>query len=200
ETAALAGWFPVVETERPADTPLTVNDTWEVVLVDGTPTRIWIERAKTDDEIAAEAEQNARLTNLEQRIAMLEAVVFPAPADPTTPTDPGVKTFEEHGGVWPAGGLLREQDVVFRNVAGMPLTTPPSLFPGGIDQWTHLFVVVLGEVIIDPPDPDRPAGYVGTWDAATTYNVGDVVDRNEQYYKCLIKHGSEYGGTWGPPA
>ena len=197
--AALAGWFPVVETERPADTETTIHDTWKVEMVAGKPTREWVSRLKTEAERAAEAEQNARLDDLTARVARLEALVQPAPPAPTTPTDPTVKTFAEWGGVWPNGQLLREGETVYRNVSGVPLTTAPSAFPGGPSAWTHMFVVVLAPEPEPDPDPTHPAGYVGAWNKDTSYKVGDVVDRNGRYYKCLVAHGAEYQGTWGPP-
>ena len=113
-----------------------------------------IEAAKTPEqraeEVAWQAEAEARLDDYGQRLARIEAHLWPAPPDPTTPTSPGVKTLAEHGGVWPVEGLLREGDTVYRNVSGVPLTSAPSGFPGTISQWGHLFVVVLAPTTPDP--------------------------------------------------
>lgn len=49
------------------------------------------------------------------------------------------------------------------------------------------------------PEPEHPEGYVGPWSKDATYKVGDVVDRNGEYYRCKVAHGPEYQGTWGPP-
>ena len=52
----------------------------------------------------------------------------------------------------------------------------------------------------DPPDePERPEGYVGSWNLTTSYEVGDVVDRDGRYYRCKVAHGAEQQGAWGPP-
>jgi hypothetical protein len=54
------------------------------------------------------------------------------------------------------------------------------------------------EVVTPDPEPTHPDGYVGPWDAQTSYAVGNVVDRNGRYWRCLIAHGAERQGTWGP--
>lgn len=200
--AAEHGWYVFERGEQPQDTADTVYDRWEARVVDGVPVGVWIGRPRREDEPwVSEIEQNARLTDLEARVARLEALVEPPPPNPTDPADPSVKTWVQMGGVWPVGGLLREGSTVYRNVTTQPLTTPPSQFPGDASAWTHLFVVVLAPgVDPPPPDPEGPPGYVGTWSASAAYKVGDVVDRNGRYYRCKIAHGSEYQGTWGPPA
>lgn len=45
-----------------------------------------------------------------------------------------------------------------------------------------------------------PAEYPADWTAAASYAVGDLVSRGGAVYRCLIAHGAEYAGTWGPPA
>ena len=162
-------------------------------------------RPYTDEENSvadADAEQDARLDDHEARLRRIEEVVFPAPPDPEDLDDPSVPNWEDIGGVWPSEGLLRDGGKVYRNKSGVPLTTPPSGFPGDPGQWTHLFIEVGATTDPDPdpdPDPERPEGYVGPWDADATYAVGDVVDRDGRYYRCRVAHGPEYEGTWGPP-
>lgn len=160
-------------------------------------------RPYTEQENAAadqRAEQEARLDDHETRLRRIEVAVFPAEPDPTTPDDPTVPTWDDLGGIWPNQGLLRDEGKVYRNRSGVPLTTPPSEFPGGPERWTHLFIEVGATTDPDPdPDPTRPAGYVGPWSAQATYAIGDVCDRNGRYYRCRIAHGPEYQGTWGPP-
>ena len=56
----------------------------------------------SDENAAADA---ATLTDLAERVARIEAHLWPAPPDPTTPDDPSVTDWE---GIWPAGGLLRD--------------------------------------------------------------------------------------------
>lgn len=140
---------------------------------------------------------DGRLTDLAERVARIEAHLWPAPPDPTAPDDPTVTDWE---GIWPDGALLREGGIVWRNVSGVPLTTPPSGFPGESSQWEHLFVAVLtAEPEPEPePEPTHPAGYVGVWSASARYEVGDVVSRNGRYWRCLVGHGAEYQGQWAP--
>ena len=63
---------------RPADTDTATWDRDEPALVDGLPVVGWTERAKTEAEQAAEAEQNARLYDLAARVARIEAHLWPA--------------------------------------------------------------------------------------------------------------------------
>lgn len=53
---AATGWAEVVDTPRPDDTTTTTHD-HSVELVNGTPTVVWTERAKTQDELDAETQQ-----------------------------------------------------------------------------------------------------------------------------------------------
>ena len=177
------------------DTTRTVTTHDDTGAVTGTRPYTAQENAAADARLA----QSALLTDHGQRLARIEAYLWPAPPDPTTPTSPGVKTLAEHGGVWPVGGLLREGGTVYRNVSGVPLTSAPSMFPGSIDQWGHLFVVVLAPTTPDPdPDPQWPQ-WRGEWSATAEYVVGDHVTRGGIVYRCLIKHGAAYAGAWGPP-
>ena len=192
------GWLEVTETPRPEPVEGGVHES-TVELVDGLPVRVWTWRAWTAEEVAWQAEAEARLDDYGQRLARIEAHLWPAPPDPTTPTSPGVKTLAEHGGVWPVEGLLREGDTVYRNVSNAPLTSAPSKFPGSIDQWDHLFVSVLAPTTPDPdPDPQWPQ-WRGEWSATADYLAGDHVTRGGVVYRCLAAHGADYGGTWGPP-
>lgn len=156
------------------------------------------EENEAADESAA---SDARMDDLEARVAALEAIVMAAPV-PDDPADPTVPTWADlvPAGWWYDGTLLRDGGKVWRNVSGTVLTTPPSGFPGAPSQWTHLFVEATTAPDPDPdPDPTRPEGYVGVWSANGTYAVGDVVERDGVYYRCLVAHGPEYQGTWGPP-
>jgi septal ring factor EnvC (AmiA/AmiB activator) len=71
------GYFAVTRAERPADTPTT---TWDrtVVLVDGTPTEVWTERAKTQAELDAHAQQTNRqaaIDAIKQAMSNLDAAI-----------------------------------------------------------------------------------------------------------------------------
>lgn len=68
------GWYQATDTARPADTATTTYDR-SVELVDGTPTVVWTERPKTQSELDAEAEREARQerdTTLEGAISTLQ--------------------------------------------------------------------------------------------------------------------------------
>ena len=161
---------------------------------DSVQTAEQIEAAKTEADRRSEAEQSARLNDLAARVARIEAHLWPAPPDPTKPDDPSVTDWE---GVWPDGGLLRDGGIVWRNVSGVPLTTPPSGFPGEPSQWAHLFVAVL----TPEPEPDpEPSPTVAAWSATATYTPGDRCTRGGRLWECLKGHGAAYAGTWGPPA
>ena len=77
-------------------------------------------------------------------------------------------------------------------MSGVPLTTPPSGFPGAASQWGHLFVVALDKPVT-PPAPT-----VAAWSATARYKVGDKCSRGGRVYECLVAHGAEYQGTWAP--
>lgn len=120
----------------------------------------------------------AQLTALTARVARIEAHLWPAADDPTTPDDPTVADWVALGGIWPDQGLLREGGTVWRNVSGVPLTTPPSGFPGQPGQWGHLFVAVLEPDPEPEPGDEWPAWK--TWDGnnASLYQVGAQVTHN----------------------
>lgn len=77
ELVEACGWFPVVDTARPADTPTTTHDR-SVELVNGAPTVTWTARDKTADELevsthadnrsAIDAAITQALTRLQQLI------------------------------------------------------------------------------------------------------------------------------------
>ena len=186
---AACGWHEVTETPEPEP---VAGGLWEsaVIVVDGLPVRVWTWREWTAEELAWQAEAEARLDDYGQRLTRIEAHLWPAPPDPTTPTDAPEWT---EGFIWPSEGLLREGDVVYRNVSGVPLTERPSKFPGTIDQWEHLFVVVLAP---DPtPDPQWPQWVQPVPGSGTNepYPKGAKVTHNGQTWT------SDVGGNvWEP--
>jgi hypothetical protein len=67
------GWYEVVDTARPADTPTTTHDR-TVELAAGTPTVVWTERNKTQTELddqAAAADRLVKQTNYKGAVATL---------------------------------------------------------------------------------------------------------------------------------
>ena len=166
------------------DTTRTVTAYDDTDAVTGTRPYTAQENAAADARLA----QSALLTDLEARLARIEAHLWPAPPDPTSTA--GAPTMADYEGIWPAGGLLLDGGKVWRNITTVPLTTAPSGFPGTIGQWSHLFV----EVTVIPPTPTAPA-----WSGASVaYKVGDLVTYSGTVYRCLQAHTSQAG--WTPPA
>ena len=152
----------------------------------GTSTRPYTaaENAAADAALA----DAARLDGLNERVARIEAHLWPAPT--TVPTT--VPTWAELAGVWPAGGLVLDGGTVYRNISGVPLTTPPSGFPGSPSAWGHLFKTETAPTT-PPEQPATPA-----WAEGVAYKVGDIVTFNGATYTCLQAHGSQAG--WTPAA
>ena len=188
---ATLGWLPIEPVARPADTETVTHEPAPPKLdVAGKPVQQWTERAWTAEETADRIARDAQLDDIRERIARIEAKLWPPQPDTTPSAD--VPTMSGYGGIWPAGALLSEGGKVWRNISGVPLTTAPSGFPGAPSQWEHLFVQV-------PPVTTTQAPGIPVWSATADYKVGDKVTRGGVTYRCLIAHGAAYGGTWGPP-
>lgn len=178
--------------EHHSDTTRTVTTYDETGAVTSTRPYTEAENATADAAMA----DAARLDDLAARVARIEAHLWPADPDsePDAPID--APTWGDYGGIWPNGQLLSDGGTTWRNVSGVPLTTPPSGFPGVASQWDHLFVAVTTA----DPEPDEPEGYVGPWSELAHYTVGDIVSHNGRYWKCEIAHGPEQQGQWAPGA
>lgn len=136
----------------------------------------------------------ATLTDLATRVARIEAHLWPPAPDPG-PGDPPTTgaTWDELGGVWPNGALLADSGRVWRNVSGVPLTTPPSKFPGDPGRWAHLFVAV--DTPTDPgPDPNKPT----PWSVGQAVAPGDVRSHGGHLWKALVAHTTHEGWAPGP--
>ena len=70
-TQEACGWYEVTEVSKPADTDTTTHDR-SIELVDGTPTVVWTERDKTEDELNPPPSDEDRIADLE---AILEALL-----------------------------------------------------------------------------------------------------------------------------
>ena len=81
--AHLAGWLPVTDTAKPADTPTTTTDR-SVELVANVPTVVWTQRNKTADEIASDtATTNGTTIRTQATTALTDNRTFLAIASPT---------------------------------------------------------------------------------------------------------------------
>lgn len=183
ETYGLGGYDPT----RPHDNRISRADDQSRAVTDYTVTPPRTRPYTSAENAAADArlERGARLDSIEARLARLEARLWP-PAAPDAPAS-DAKTWAEWGGAWPAGTILADGGRVWRNVTTVPLTTPPSAFPGGPGPWTHLFV----------EHNPAPAG-AAPWDPDATYAVDDLVADLGVTYRCLVAHGPERQGTWRP--
>jgi hypothetical protein len=86
DNAHLAGWFPVVDTPRPADTDTTTHDR-SVQLANGTPTTVWTPRPWSANELAARQADSNRQTidaAITNALAELQQIVD-APAVASVP-------------------------------------------------------------------------------------------------------------------
>ena len=131
------------------------------------------------------------LTDVLARLARIEAHLWP-PVDPGAEPPAEVPTMADYAGVWPAGQLLSDGGKVWRNVAGVPLTTPPSGFPGAPSQWGHLFVEVTAA-----PEPEPEPGVLA-WAVGQTVTVGDKRTHNGRVWTAKLAHTTHEG--WAPSA
>lgn len=103
------------------------------------------------DQQEADRAQDAALLDHEARLARIEAHLWPPDPTPTPGNGTTARTWAEHGGVWPHGTILDDGGIIWRNIAKVPLTEPPSRFPGQPGQWAHLFVEV--KTPVEEPKP-----------------------------------------------
>ena len=150
------------------------------------PDRIIGPEPPTQAQLEEAAAQTA-IATLEARIARVEAHLWP-PVAPDAPTT-DAPTWQDLGGVWPVGGLCVDGGKTWRNVSGVPLTTPPSGFPGGAGRWGHLFVVHTGPKPVDPPTAPP-------WKVGEKVKVSDLRAYGGKTYKCVTAHTTQ--ADWAP--
>lgn len=88
-------------------------------------------------EMAPEVREHmARLDTMEDRLARVEAVLWPAPPD-----GDGGTTWDDlpYGAAPPLAVIKDIDDICYRNVSGGWLGSPPSGFPPPASDWHHLW-------------------------------------------------------------
>ena len=96
-------WINGAVAESGNDTTRTVTTYDETGAVTSTRPYTAEENASADTAIA----DAARLDSIEQRLARIEAKLWP-PADPDTEVSATVPTMADYAGIWPAGQLLSD--------------------------------------------------------------------------------------------
>ena len=91
---------------------------------------------------------------------------------------------------YPAGRVIRWTDGRLYRAVRSGVAHSPAEYPA---DWTDVTAELTG---VDPPETPTAE----PWSASASYAVGDLVSRGGVVYRCLIAHGAEYAGTWGPPA
>lgn len=174
---ALAGWFQVVETTRPADTDTATSDP-SIVLVDGTPTRVWTARPWTADELAARADLAARVTDVETRLAILEQIVIGNETPPASGSEP---TF-----------------------ADLTASQNGAIYPGQVFKWTdgQIWTCITGPLNSTATPVTYPIGYslttapITAWAVGVSYKIGDKVTYEGHTWQCIGANLSQ--ASWAP--
>lgn len=96
--------------------------------------------------------------------------------------------------VWPAGALLSDGGKIWRNITTVPLTTPPSGFPGAPSEWGHLFVEVETGA---EPEPEPEPGILA-WAIGQTVASGDKRTHDGRLWLAKLAHITHIG--WAPSA
>lgn len=91
---------------------------------------------------------------------------------------------------YPAGQVIRWTDGRLYRAVRSGVAHSPAEYPA---DWTDVTDKLTGTI---PPETPTAA----EWSASGSYAPGDLVSRGGIVYRCLIAHGAEYAGTWGPPA
>ena len=157
----LAGWFAIVDTDRPADTDTTTH-TRSVELVDGTPTVVWTPRPWTEAELLARLEADAP-----DPVSVLVARTV---ADANTTPQPWVQPLGAHDAYLPGAIALDGNGDRWQNTL-----TIPNVWPLDVHGWSNL----------DAADPG------GEWQPDTAYGAGAEVTYNGIRYVIVTPHTSQ---------
>lgn len=165
------GWFPLVYTDRPADTATTTWERDEPRLVDGVPTVGWTERDKTAEELQAEADAAAAQARYETHEGILDATAA-LMEDAHEDGAPWVQPLGAHN-AYPLGRTVTFGGKTWENITPANVWEPPT-------GWRE--VVAEGY-----PAWVRPSG------AHDAYNIGDRVTFEGSNYESTID-----ANTWSP--
>lgn len=178
---------------------MSEETTWDNVVrqvldSEGNPLREYnTQENKAADQALADS---ARLNDLDARITRIEAVLWPADLEPEPGQPVTAPAWSDYGGVWPNQALLADGGRVWRNVAGVPLTTRPSEFPGDPGQWTRLFI----EVKAEPDEPSEPDDWPAwePWDhVRPLYQIEAQVTHNGQRWLATVGNNHWEPGVYG---
>ena len=162
------GWYEVMDTDRPDDSPTTTHDR-TVELVDGVPTVVWTERPLTDEELFQRELFQApdTLTTVAARLNPAEPQLWVQPTGAHDAYLPGAIVLDEAGDRW-------------RNDLGVANVWPLDNLHA---KWTNL----------DADEPDGPQPWVQPEGAHDAYQTGDRVTFEGAVYESLID-----ANTWSP--
>ena len=135
------------------------------------------------------AQAPGKLADLVQQV--YSATTKPEPTAGKAPTDwPAYVPAKDALTTTPYGAVVEHKGRLYRAARGdnAPSQHSPTDAPV---EWQDVTFELL-------PDLRPPA--VAAWSASAAYAVGDRCTRNGRLYECIVGHGPEYAGTWGPPA
>lgn len=167
ELQQACGWYAVADATRPTDNDTTTHDR-TVELVDGIPTVVWTQRAKTADETFAE--EQAQAPDLTAALA----------ARLTTEPATWVQPSGAHDAYLPGQVVLDADGDRHRNDLGVPNVWPVDNLHA---RWTNLDAVV----------PEGPQPWVQPTGAHDAYEAGAVVTHNGQTWVSDVD-----ANTWEP--
>jgi len=193
ELQQVCGWYEIADTERPADTPTTTHDR-SVELVAGTPTVVWTERAKTDQELSndQEAQYPSEFESLKQaaRLVVLPKLAADEIDDDDAPLFAGLFPSWTVGDTVKAGEVYRWDGTLVEVIQTHKTQA----------DWTPDVVPALFKV-------HRAVGSVAAWVQPTgahdAYALGERVTFNGQTWESTNAANVWQPGVFGwvvPPA